>query len=124
MDHTCDNSGVRKAVVLARYADLMRNWAACEHARGSDGAAETPADGIEHRDDLGKWEQQSLSLRVSPPFGERITRFERDFQSEMKALDTGRMQQEAAILATLRTNATATGGVTAASSPTATPQSG
>jgi Ca-activated chloride channel family protein len=100
-----DTTGVRKAVVLSRYADLMRNWAAYERARGS-GDVEQPADGIEHRADLGQWEQRSVSLTVSPPFDDRIARFERYFTREAAALGAERMQRDAAILATLRTNAT------------------
>jgi hypothetical protein len=83
----------------------MRNWAAYERARGS-GDVEQPADGIEHRADLGQWEQRSVSLTVSPPFDDRIARFERYFTREAAALGAERMQRDAAILATLRTNAT------------------
>lgn len=119
-----DNAGVRKAVVLARYADLMRNWAAYERARGSGATAKTPADGIEHRDDLGKWEQQSTPLKVSPPYGERITRFEQYFQSEMEELGAQRMQRDRVILATLRTNTTTADGTATENSATSTVQSG
>lgn len=115
-----ENSGVRKAVVLARYADLMRNWASYERARASGGAVETPAEGIRHRDELGTWEQQSVPLQVSAPFGDRIRRFERYFRSEMDALGAQRMREDAAILATLRTNATGSGGANLDRSATAT----
>lgn len=115
-----ETSGVRKAVVLARYADLMRNWASYERARASDGAVETPAEGIEHRDELGKWEQQSVPLQVSAPFGDRISRFEGYFRSEMDAFGAERMGKDAAILATLRTNDTGSGGSTPERSATAT----
>jgi Ca-activated chloride channel family protein len=115
-----DTTGVRKAVVLSRYADLMRNWAAYERARGS-GDPEQPADGIEHRSDLGQWEQRSVPLTVSPPFDDRIARFERYFTREAEALGAERMQRDAAILATLRTNAT---DDSAAGSSTATGTAG
>lgn len=117
-----EDSGVRKAVVLARYADLMRNWAAYERARVAGETADTPADGIHHRADLGHWEQQSVPLQVSPPFDDRIERFETYFQRERDALGAERMQTDAAILATLRTNATVTGDTEPGETRTPTPR--
>ncbi|WP_276275179.1 VWA domain-containing protein [Haladaptatus sp. QDMS2] len=111
-----DNSGVRKAVVLSRYANLMRNWAAYERVQAANGEADPPADGIEYREEFGEWEQQSVPLAVSPPYDQRIAAFEQYFQKEMTALSDSDMQQDAAILATLRTNATTR---TATKSPTA-----
>ena len=108
------SSGVRKAVVLSRYADLMRNWAAYERAR-TDGQAEEPPGGIEHRSDLGGWEQESMDLRVSPPYGERIERFESYFEAEQRALGADRMDRDTEMLDVLLTEAGRGGTVTTTS---------
>jgi Ca-activated chloride channel family protein len=109
------SSGIRKAVALSRYADLMRNWAAYERARAS-GGAEDPPDGVEHRSDLGEWEQESVDLQVSAPYGERIETFESYFAAEREALGADRMERDADVLGNLLAeagrdvNATATVG--------------
>lgn len=102
-----DSTGVRKAVALTRYASLMRHWAAHERALDAGESVETPADGIAH-DDPGTWEQQSVPLRVSEPYGERIERFTAYFRAEMQRLNASRMQQDLRVLDQLRTNATET----------------
>ncbi|WP_435365205.1 vWA domain-containing protein [Haloarchaeobius sp. DYHT-AS-18] len=89
------NSGVRKAVLLTRYADLMKNWMVAERESGGD----PPAEGIEVPEyELGKWERQSDPLTVSPTYRQRFTTFSDHFESEMTALGDDALQQELDVL--------------------------
>ncbi len=97
-----DSSGVRKAVALTRYGSLMRNWAAHERALAA-GERVAVDDGVEHRSDdaLGQWEQRSVDLGVSEPYGERVAAFAAYFRAERAALGADRMDQDVAVLETL-----------------------
>ncbi|NHN43617.1 VWA domain-containing protein [Halorubellus sp. JP-L1] len=92
------NAGVRKAVLLSRYADLLKNWMVDERERDGDPSA----DGIEVPDDhLGEWEQQSEDLTVSAAYRERFATFADHFEAEMAAVDDDALEQELDVLATL-----------------------
>jgi Ca-activated chloride channel family protein len=94
-------SGVRKGVLLSRYADLLKNWMIDERER--DG--EPTAEGIEVPDDdhLGKWEQQSDPLTVSTPYRERFATFADHLDAEMNAFGDDTLEQELELLETLAT---------------------
>lgn len=95
-----ENSGIRKAVVLTRYADLMKNWMVHESDE-NDGEIEVrPGTSIEPHPDLtlGEWERQSQELTVSSPYDERIREFAEYFEDEMEALDDDSLQKELEIL--------------------------
>lgn len=96
---TYDSSGVRKAVLLSRYSDLLRNWMAYERAQAAGGDAEFPSEsqGIRHRE-LGQWEQTSVGLRVSPVYRERIRTFLERFRAEAAALDDADLDRELRVL--------------------------
>jgi Ca-activated chloride channel family protein len=107
-------TGVRKAVVLAEYATLMQNWAA--HERTDDGEAPAVTDPVERRTYDSQWEQSSVPLAVTAPYGERIARFLPYYRSHMDALGAERMERDLEILQALadrarasETGATATG---------------
>ena len=87
------NSGIRKAVLLARYADLLQNWLAHEREPrlvDSEGGIGVPPE----EDTLGEWEQQSQDLSISSPYDDRISEFRAYFQREMEAIGDGALQQE------------------------------
>lgn len=115
---TYENTGIRKAIALSRYANLMRNWAAYERAQAAGGEPDGPAEGIEPRAELGEWEQRSVDLRVSPVYRERFARFSEYFAAERSALGDDDMIEDLAIVEKLaeyeegstngETNATAT----------------
>ncbi|WP_439027907.1 vWA domain-containing protein [Haloarchaeobius sp. DT45] len=89
------NSGVRKAVLLTRYADLLKNWMVAERESGGD----PPAEGIEVPEyELGQWERQSDPLTVSSEYRQRFGEFATYFESEMAALDDETLQQELDVL--------------------------
>jgi len=90
------NAGVRKAVLLSRYADLLKSWMVDERERGGDPSA----DGIEVPDDdhLGRWEQRSTELTVSAAYRERFETFADHFESEMAAIGDDALEQELDVL--------------------------
>ncbi|NHN41791.1 VWA domain-containing protein [Halorubellus sp. JP-L1] len=100
-----ESTGVRKAVLLGQYVDLLRNWMAHERARATDGEVDAPAAGIEHRT-LGEWEQTSIPLRVSATYRDRIREFRAHFVAESAALGDERLQRERDVLDTLATHGT------------------
>jgi len=90
------DTGVRKAVLLTRYADLCRNWAVA--MREDDG--DPPDDGITpvDYDDLGRWERQSTDLTVSPEYAERFESFADYFESEMAEIGDDSLSRELTVL--------------------------
>jgi Ca-activated chloride channel family protein len=91
-----DNAGIRKAVLLTRYADLIKNWTIDERERGgepkTDGIRVPPETG------LGKWERQSTDLQVSTEYRRRFEEFAAHFESEMAAVGDDELEQELEIL--------------------------
>jgi Ca-activated chloride channel family protein len=102
-----DNSGIRKGVLLTRYAALLKNWIIDErdHVRYSDpwepcidedtGIIIPPEDG------LGQWERQSLPLTVSSPYKRIFRDFREYLKDEMDAIQDYTLDQEVDILNTL-----------------------
>jgi Ca-activated chloride channel family protein len=91
-----DNAGIRKAVVLTRYADLMKNWMVHESDGDKSEIDVSPDGSIAPPPDLtlGEWERQSQELTVSSPYDERIQEFAEYFEDEMEALDDDSLQKE------------------------------
>ncbi|MGB7571357.1 MAG: VWA domain-containing protein [Methanothrix sp.] len=96
------NNGVRKAVLLARYADLLKNWMIDERRAAEKGWRIVPsvtlASGIVIPLELGEWERQSLPLTVSDPYPEFFGRFREYFQVEAQAIGDSSLDREDAIL--------------------------
>ena len=101
-----ENDGIRKAVLLTRYAAMMKNWlydeydhwgrAAWEPAIREDTGIPVP---VEYG--LGPWERQSHPLTVSHPYEWIMTSFRDYFSSEMNAIHDYTLEQEMDILAIL-----------------------
>jgi Ca-activated chloride channel family protein len=96
------NSGIRKAVLLSRYADLLKNWMIDERKAADKGWKIVPsvtlANGIVIPVELGEWERQSLPLAVSDPYPELFGRFSDYFQMESQAIGDSTLEQEDGIL--------------------------
>lgn len=103
--------GVRKAVTLAEYGTLMRNWMAAQRNEGVEppGAAAS----IEHREYADSWAQEPIDLAVSDPYDDRIESFIPYFRRQMETLDADRMQRDLRVLRTLaEAGGAETGGAT------------
>ncbi len=103
---TFDTTGVRKAVLLARYADLLREWvdAARERpATGEEQDGESPVDDWQLGGD-SEWERESVPLRVPDPYPGEFRRFREHLLAEMEAVGDDDLQREADLLETLVTD--------------------
>ncbi len=100
------NSGIRKAVLLTRYADLLKNWMIDERMAADKGWKIVPsvtlANGIVIPIELGEWERQSMPLVVSEPYPDLFGRFLNYFESEAQVLGDSTLEQEEEMLNKLR----------------------
>jgi len=96
------NGGIRKAVLLSRYVDLLKDWMIDERSAQEKGgmvvASVTLASGIVIPVELGEWERQSMPLRVSEQYKELFRQFQDYFQKERQAIGDGNLQQEQVVL--------------------------
>ena len=97
-----DNKGIRKGIVLARYATLLRNWMVHERERSEPPIVMYRDHGIpilpEHEFQLGRWERQSQRLTVSQDYRELFRQFTTYFEEEMNAIGDSSMRKELDIL--------------------------
>jgi Ca-activated chloride channel homolog len=98
-----DNSGIRKGVLLTRYAALMKNWISEERQYGSRSDSWTPCVGQDSGIVLpleypGQWERQSVNLSVSAGYKHLFQKFSGYFAGEMKLIGDYDLGQELDIL--------------------------
>ena len=98
-----ENNGIRKGIVLARYADLAKNWIIDEQEHAHFSRPWEPS--VDREDGiiapppmLSKWERQSLPLTVSLGYQELFKEFSAYFASEMTAIGDDTLEQELDIL--------------------------
>lgn len=103
------NSGIRKGILLARYADLLKNWIIDEREPLQKGVAYSYAisDDIgiivpPLEPNLGQWERTSQALRVSEQYKNAFSEFANYFSSEMQAIGDTELQQELDLLNKLK----------------------
>ncbi|OPY50171.1 MAG: von Willebrand factor type A domain protein [Methanosaeta sp. PtaU1.Bin112] len=100
------NSGIRKAVLLSRYADLLKNWIIDERTAADKGWKIVPSvtltNGIVIPIELGEWERQSMPLTVSEPYPQLFGQFADYFASESQAIGDNTLDQEEKILKKLQ----------------------
>jgi Ca-activated chloride channel family protein len=96
------NSGIRKAILLSRYADLLKNWMIDERKAAQKGWKIVPsvtlANGIVIPIELGEWERQSMPLAVSNDYKKLFKQFGDYFQKESRALEDKDLQKEQSVL--------------------------
>jgi len=98
------NTGIRKAVLLSRYADLLKDWTLDERKALVKGErvvlmpVVTMEQGIVVPVILGEWERQSAPLQVSEPYRKLFGVFGTYFQKERKTIGDDTLQQEESIL--------------------------
>ena len=104
------NTGIRKGILLARYANILKNWMIEERdlAEKTQGTS-TPIfvmyeeNGIiiPREFELGEWERTSLPLQVENSHGEIFKPFVDHFEKEKLAIGDDTLQQELDILTKL-----------------------
>lgn len=96
------NTGIRKGVLLTRYANMLKNWMIDERENYSLNQPWEPVideeKGIIIPPELGRWERQSISLRVARPYRDLFGVFYRHFEQEKDILGDSTLQQELDIL--------------------------
>ena len=99
-DEVYGTDAVRKAILLARYGTLLKNWTVYEREQTfvaeGDGIADPPADDV-----LGKWEQQSTPLTVSERYDSRIRSFREHFEAEMATIGDDDLEMELDLMAAI-----------------------
>jgi Ca-activated chloride channel family protein len=99
-----ENGGIRKAILLSRYADLLKNWIIDERAALESDESVQPSVTLENGIvvpgpvELGEWERQSLPLTVSEPYRNLFEVFGTYFENESDALGDIDLQQEEVVL--------------------------
>ncbi|MCR5145854.1 MAG: VWA domain-containing protein [Clostridia bacterium] len=101
-----DNTGIRKAIALTRYANLMKNWILFEKSHKDyfvvyedTGIKDCPYTTNEDiRRILGENERTSTKLTVSKEYAETFTKFKEYMKNEIKEIDDNDMNQEIEIL--------------------------
>ena len=99
-----DNNGIRKGILLARYACLVKNWLTDERQHLQYSYPWNPCidndTGIIVPPEIGlnEWERQSMPLTVSSAYGQIFSRFAGYFENEMRAVDDFTLDQELGIL--------------------------
>lgn len=101
-----ENLGIRKAVLLSRYADLMKNWIIYERDKlgypispvSLEAASKPGIEPFVTWPGLNQWERMSVELRVSKFYEEKIEKFIEHFHYEMKVLNDENLGQELEIM--------------------------
>jgi Ca-activated chloride channel homolog len=101
-----DNSGLRKGILLTRYAALLENWMIDErqhlnYSRPWDPCVREDTGIIIPVVYAGQWERQSQPLTVSEPYRSLFHRFSSYFEQEMGSIRDSDLNQELRILKTL-----------------------
>jgi Ca-activated chloride channel family protein len=99
------NSGIRKAVLLSRYGETLRNWMAeirTNLGENEDDISEVTQDGWIYTDeqqlDQGEWETGSVTLTVPPKYQFQFKSLKDYFESEMEKIGDESLRQEIEIL--------------------------
>jgi Ca-activated chloride channel family protein len=90
-DSIFDNSGIRKAVLLARYGEEMRDWIRAVRSGNRETEGKDDWKGSKER---GKWEQRSVPLVVPEGYENRLKKVRDYIEGEMKSLGDDTLKQE------------------------------
>ena len=97
-----ETPSIRKGILLARYATLLRDWlgtaGSAERDTPTQEAAAPRPDG---RPQLGEWERQSRQLRLTAAQRKQFARFRDYFQKEMPHCQDAGLARELKVLDTL-----------------------
>jgi Ca-activated chloride channel homolog len=99
-----DNTGIRKAILLTRYAALLKNWMADERQHyqytsyWDSCISEDTGIVIPREIGLSEWERQSIPLRISGRYTWIFKQFATYFKAEIAAIEDYDLDQELGIL--------------------------
>jgi len=98
-----ENSGIRKGILLARYADLVQNWLIDEREHASWSRPWEPRVNPEYGIvvppiGLSQWERTSLPLMVSSQYHSLFRDFSEYFSDEIDEIEDNTLLQELQIL--------------------------
>ena len=101
-----DNTGIRKAIMLTRYANTLKNWILYERSeerkfliRPEIGICDCMiVDPQEVYELLGEWERTSVELTVSDEYKEIFSNLKDYMEEEIEILDDEDLEQEIDIL--------------------------
>lgn len=101
-----DNTGIRKAIVLTRYANLMKNWILFERSEEDNRFLINSEIGIEDCDYsvdeiyiiLSENERASVKLSVSEEYGELFKKFKVYLENEIEEIGDKELEHEVEIL--------------------------
>ena len=99
-----ENNGIRKGMLLTRYATLIKNWINDERASYVKSEPIIPCVNQEVgiidpcSIQLGQWERQSIPLQVSDAYEDLFKEFKTYFKEEMNAVGDDTLEQEIEIM--------------------------
>ena len=95
-------SGIRKAILLSRYGDLLKNWLIDMMKDVEEGKRIQPSVTLESRIVVpmkrGKWERKSIPLQVPDHYKNLFELFSTYFKKEMKAISDESLKLEQIVL--------------------------
>lgn len=97
------NNGIRKGILLSRYASLLKSWVIDTQRRSANPANQPIVDtdnGIPADPEiiLGEWERQSTTFSVSPHYKDLFELFQTYFEDEMEEIDDETLEKELELL--------------------------
>jgi len=99
------NTGIRKAIVLTRYCNLLKNWIMYEKSNNNVFLVDddTGINDFNYTDEeimqvLSRWERQSTDLVVSEKYKESFESFKEYLEEEMNAINDKTLKQEIDLL--------------------------
>ena len=101
-----DNTGIRKAIVLTRYVNILKDWILYERANKNKQYLIDDTSGIleynytenDIYSVLGEHERASVNLTVSEEYKEILEEFKTHFESEIKEIKDNSLKQEIKVI--------------------------
>jgi len=98
-------TGIRKAILLSRYADVLINWLTDERRQPKPTTRIVPIISEQNGipcpgpwPHLGEWERQSMRLTVSPEYRPILASFRNHFRQEARAIGDRALEKELDLL--------------------------
>lgn len=95
-----ENTGIKKGILLSRYANLLKNWMIAERSNIDDTKYDFKLTCYPPQLDyqLGRWERQSVDLHVSEQFRQTMLLFQTYFKDASSQLNDESLSEELKVL--------------------------